>query len=49
MLELIKPTLEQLSFKQELLSDEKTMSFNHKYGGTMILIKIDGIYGMTNG
>ena len=35
MLELIKPTLEQLSFKQELLSDEKTMLFNCKYGGTI--------------
>lgn len=35
MLELIKPTLKQLSFKQELLNDEETMSFNHKYGGTI--------------
>ena len=35
MLALIKPTLNQLSFKQELLSDEETMSFNPKYGGTI--------------
>lgn len=35
MLELIKPAFNQLSFKQDLLSDEDTMSFNHKYGGTI--------------
>ena len=35
MLILVKPTIDELSFKQELLSDEETMSFNHKYGGTI--------------
>ena len=35
MLVLVKPTIDELSFKQELLSDEETMSFNHKYGGTI--------------
>lgn len=35
MLELIKPKLEELNFKQELLSDETTMSFNNIYGGTI--------------
>ena len=35
MVVLVKPTIDELSFKQELLSDEETMSFNHKYGGTI--------------
>lgn len=33
MLILHKPTLEELSFRQELLADEATMSYNHSYGG----------------
>ncbi len=33
MIQLVKPTYNELIFKQELLSDEDTMSFNHKYGG----------------
>lgn len=33
MLILHKPSLEELSFKQELLADESTMSYNHAYGG----------------
>lgn len=33
MLILYRPSLEELSFKQELLSDEATMSYNHAYGG----------------
>lgn len=35
MLELIKPKLEELYFKQELLRDETTMSFNNINGGTI--------------
>lgn len=35
MIRLIQPSLEELSFKQEMLSDEKTMSYNHAYGGTI--------------
>ncbi len=30
---LHKPCLEELSFRQELLADEATMSYNHAYGG----------------
>ena len=33
MMILYKPSLEELSFKQELLADEATMSYNHAYGG----------------
>ena len=33
MLTLYKPYLEELSFRQELLADEATMSYNHSYGG----------------
>lgn len=32
---LVKPSLSEMSFRQELLSDEKTMSYNHAYGGTI--------------
>ncbi len=34
-LRLIKPTVEELDFRQELLSDEATMSYNKAYGGTI--------------
>ena len=33
MLKLYKPSLNELSFRQELLSDEATMAYNHAYGG----------------
>lgn len=35
MIEFIKPTLELLSFRQELLSDKETMAYNNKWGGTI--------------
>lgn len=35
MLELVKPSYEQLAFRQALLADEKTMSYNAKWGGTI--------------
>lgn len=35
MLTLVEPTLEQLSFRQQLLADEKTMTYNHSWGGTI--------------
>ena len=35
MLELIKPNYEQLTFRQSLLADKKTMSYNAKWGGTI--------------
>ena len=34
-LKLVKPELEELSFKQEMLADEATMSFNAVNGGTL--------------
>lgn len=34
-LKLIRPRLEELSFKQEMLADEATMSFNAVNGGTL--------------
>jgi len=36
MISLYKPTIDELWFKQKMLQDEKTMSFNHDYGGTII-------------
>ena len=33
MLVLHRPSLEEMSFRQELLADEATMSYNHAYGG----------------
>ena len=35
MLTLYKPGIEDLWFKQHLLSDAATMSYNHAYGGTI--------------
>ena len=35
---LHRPVLEELSFRQALLSDEATMAFNHAWGGTTKLL-----------
>ena len=35
MLTLYKPTCEDMWFKQMMLADEKTMSYNHAWGGTI--------------
>ena len=35
MIELHTPKVEDLWFREKLLSDEKTMSYNHAYGGTI--------------
>lgn len=35
MLELYKPALSELGFRQELLADPETMSYNHAHGGTI--------------
>ena len=35
MLELYKPKLEDLWFRENFMSDEETMSFNHSWGGTI--------------
>ena len=32
---LHRPRLEELEFRQTLLADEKTMAYNHAYGGTI--------------
>lgn len=32
---LHKPIFEELTFRQHLMADEKTMSYNHAYGGTI--------------
>lgn len=34
-LELYRPALEDLAFREKCLSDPKTMAFNHAYGGTI--------------
>ncbi len=35
MIKLYEPKLEDLWFKEKLLNDEQTMSYNHTYGGTI--------------
>ena len=35
MIELYKPLINDLWFKEQMLSDEATMSYNHAYGGTI--------------
>ena len=35
MIELYKPEINDLWFKQKMLSDEQTMSYNNAYGGTI--------------
>lgn len=32
---LVTPTLAEMAFRQSLLADEATMSYNHAYGGTI--------------
>ena len=39
MLELIKPELEEMSFRESLMADEETMSYNAKWGGTITFPK----------
>ena len=33
MIELYKPEIEDLWFRQKMLSDEQTMNYNNAYGG----------------
>lgn len=35
MMKLYKPSLSDLRFRQQLLSDPKTMEYNHAWGGTI--------------
>ena len=35
MIELYKPQIEDLWFREKMLCDEQTMSYNHAYGGTI--------------
>ena len=35
MLTLVRPTLEDLWFREKLLADEETMSYNARWGGTI--------------
>ena len=41
MLELYVPNIEDLWFKEKIMSDEQTMSYNHAYGGTISFPKED--------
>jgi len=41
MLELYVPNIEDLWFKEKMMSDEQTMSYNHAYGGTISFPKED--------
>lgn len=36
MIEAIIPTIDEMNFRQSLLSHEKTMSYNQKWGGTIL-------------
>ena len=35
MIELYEPCIEDLWFKEKMMGDEQTMSYNHAYGGTI--------------
>ncbi|MFR1524298.1 MAG: GNAT family N-acetyltransferase [Bacilli bacterium] len=35
MMKLYTPTIEDLWFREKMLGDEQTMSYNHAYGGTI--------------
>lgn len=35
MITIYKPTIDDLWFKQSMMSDELTMSYNHEFGGTI--------------
>lgn len=35
MLICVKPKFDELSYRQKWLSDEKTMAYNQKWGGTI--------------
>ena len=35
ILTLVKPTFDDLWFRQKLMADEETMSYNAKWGGTI--------------
>ncbi len=39
MLKVYKPNLEDLWFREMLMSDKDTMSYNHAWGGTMLFPK----------
>ena len=39
MIELYTPAIEDLWFKEKILSDKETMSYNHAYGGTIPFTK----------
>ena len=39
MLKIYKPLLKDLYFREKMLSDKKTMSFNNAYGGTIAFPK----------
>ena len=41
MLELYVPNIEDLWFKEKMMSDEQTMSYNYAYGGTISFPKED--------
>ncbi|MCR4587863.1 MAG: GNAT family N-acetyltransferase [Lachnospiraceae bacterium] len=41
MLEIVTPSLEDMWFREQLLADEETMSYNHAWGGTVLFPKED--------
>lgn len=43
MIELYEPNIEDLWFKEKMMSDEQTMSYNHSYGGTISFPKEDWV------
>lgn len=49
LLEVVTPGLADLWFRESLMADEETMSYNHAWGGTIPFQKINGRTGMTIG
>ena len=39
MIELYEPHVDDLWFKEQMLSDDQTMAYNHAYGGTILFPK----------
>ena len=49
MLELYKPHIEDLWFKEKMMSDEQTMAYNHAYEAQFHSLNNFGQIGMTDG
>ena len=49
MLTLVKPNIDDLWFREKLMADEDTMSYNAKWGVRFLFLKKNGNLGMMPG